>query len=256
MRFKLLAIAWTVLTAVALPAQSLRIYCEDDPPMQIRAADGSLSGMTVEMVREIQKRVGNQDPIEMVPWARGYEALGRERNTVLFSMGRTAERDALFQWVGPIAESTFGLYARADSPLMIRTLEDAKRVRAIGVYRDDIRDQFLTRAGLANLDRTNDNVTNFKKLMLGRIDLFASSSNDIKANAEGAGYTLADVKLSHVFLRTQIFIAFSRKTDPAIVARWNAALKAMKKDATFQALFRKYYPDRPFPGPEVSAFQP
>ena len=243
-----------VLAATALPAQSLRIYCEDDPPMQIKAADGSLSGMTVEIVREIQKRVGNQDPILMVPWARGYDALGRDPNTVLFSMGRTAERNPLFQWVGPIAESTYGLYAKADSALQVRTLEDARKVRAIGVYRNDIRDQFLTQAGFTNLDRINDNVSNFKKLMLGRIDLFASSSNDIKANAEGAGFQLADVRLSLVFLRTQIFIAMSRGTDPAMVARWNTALKAMKKDTTFQAIFRKYYPDRALPGPELTVF--
>ena len=254
MGLKPLAVLWVALAALALPAQSLTIYCEEDPPMQIKNADGSLTGMTVELVREIQKRVGNQDPIQMVPWARGLEALESQPNTILFSMGRTAERNPLFQWVGPIAESTFGLYGKADSPLQIKSLDEARKVRAIGVYRDDIRDQYLTRAGFANLDRINDNVANFKKLMMGRVDLYASSSNDIKANAEGAGYRLADVKLCFVFLRTQIFIALSRRTDPTVAAQWNGALKAMKKDNTFQAIFKKYYPDRTLPGPELTTF--
>ncbi len=244
----------TFLLAATLSAQRLTIYCEDDAPMQFKAPDGTLSGMTVEIVREIQTRVSNTDPIEMVPWARGLNALNTEPNTVLFSMGRTAERNDLYQWVGPIAESAFGLYVKAESLIVIKDLQEAKSVRAIGVYRDDIRDQFLTKAGFRNLERTTDNIQNFKKLMSGRIDMYASSSNDIKGNAEQAGFQLSDVKLVHVFLRTQIFIAMSKKTDPAVVSKWNAALAAMKKDGSFRIIFKKYYPDRKLPGPEITKF--
>ena len=66
-------------------AQKLQIFCEDDKPMQFKAADGSLTGLTVEVVQEIQKRVGNTDPIQMLPWARGLKYLNEEPNTVLFS---------------------------------------------------------------------------------------------------------------------------------------------------------------------------
>ena len=61
------------LLAFAMPAsaQKLRIYCEDDRPLQFKTPDGSLTGLTVEVVQEIQKRVGNTDPIQMLPWARG-----------------------------------------------------------------------------------------------------------------------------------------------------------------------------------------
>lgn len=249
-----LRVLLALLFVVSLSAQNLTIYCEDDSPMQFKGPDGQLTGMTVEMVRQIQERVGNTDPIQMVPWARGLDAVSRHPNTVLFSMGRTAERNPLFQWVGPIAESAFGLYVKADSPIQIRTLDDAKRIRSIGVYRDDIRDQFLTREGFTNLQRTNDNISNFKKLMSGRIEMYASSSNDIQGNAERAGYKLADVKLAYVFLRTQIFIAVSKQTDPSVAAKWNAALAAMKKDGSFAAIFRKYYPGRDLPGPEITKF--
>ena len=254
MKKLLLCIASLLVFAASLSAQSLTIYCEDDSPMQFKGPDGKLTGMTVGIVEEIQKRVGNTDPIQMVPWARGLEALTNNPNTVLFSMGRTAERNDLFQWVGPIAETAFGLYVKADSKIEIKSLDDAKKVKAIGVYKDDVRDQFLTKAGFANLDRTSDNITNFKKLMLGRVDMYASSSNDIQGNAERAGFKVSDIRLAYVFLKTQVFVAVSKKTDPAVVAKWNAALTAMKKDGAFKAMFKKYYPDRELPGPEITKF--
>jgi len=250
----ILTLALALLSPMILAAQKLTIYCEDDSPMQFMGPDGKLSGMSVELVEEIQKRVGNTDEIKMVPWARGYDAVQKNPNIVLFSMGRTAERNPLFQWVGPIAESSFGLYAKAGSLIRIKTLDEAKKVHAIGVYRDDIRDQFLTKAGFTNLDRVNDNVTNFRKLMSGRVDLYASSSNDIRGNAERAGFRVADIKLVFVFLKTQVFIAMSKDTDPAIPAKWNEALRAMKRDGTFRRIFKAYYPDHSLPGPEITTF--
>ena len=229
-------------------AQKLQIYCEDDKPLQFKTPDGNLTGLTVEVVQEIQKRVGNTDPIQMLPWARGLKYLNEEPNTVLFSMARTAERNDLYQWVGPISETVMGLYAKADSTIQIKTLDDAKKVRAIGVYRDDLRDQYLTREGFTNLDRTTEAVQSYKKLMLGRIDLFASSANEVAENR------YINVKLVFPLLKAQVFIAVNHETDSAIVTRWDEALEAMKKDGSFKAIYHKYYPGRDLPGPAITSF--
>ncbi len=242
------------LLALSTAAHSLNIYCEDDAPFQFRGPDGKLGGMVVEMVSEIQKRVGNADPIRVVPWARGVAYLDSDSDTLLFSMARTAERNDLYQWIGPMAETTYVFYVKADSKIVINSLDDAKKVHAIGVYRADIRDQFLTKAGFTNLDRTGDNVTNFKKLMTGRISMYPSSTIAIKSDAERAGYGSTDVKSAYVFLKTQVFVAASKKTDAAVVANWNAALESMKKDDSFKTIFKKYYPDSSLPGPAITKF--
>ena len=229
-------------------AQSLAIFCEDDRPLQFKTAGEQLTGLAVEVVQEIQKRVGNTDPIKMVPWARGLQYLNEKPNVVLFSMGRTADRNELYQWVGPISEKVMGLYVKADSPIQIKSLDDAKKVERIGVYRDDLRDQYLTQAGFTNLERTNGSAQNYKMLIIGRIDMFASSEYEVADN----GYT--DVKLAFAFLKTQAFIALSKKTDPAVATRWNSALADMKKDGSFEAIFHKYYPGRDLPGPAITKF--
>jgi polar amino acid transport system substrate-binding protein len=235
-------------------AQSLSIFCEDDKPLQFVGPDHKLTGFGVEVVQEIQKRVGNKDEIKMTLWALGLRELDSRPNTALFSMARTVERDPKYLWVGPIAERNYGLYVKADSTLNVTNLEEAKSVRAIGVYHGDVRDQFLTNLGFKNLDRADQNVSNFKKLMLDRVVMYAGSSADIKSQAESAGYIVSDVKLAFYFLKAQLFITFSKGTDPALVAQWNKALDDMKKDKTFLNIHRKYYPDLDPPGPLAAPY--
>ena len=241
-------------TLLAKPVHALNLYCEEDPPFQFRAADGQLTGLTVDIVTEIQRRVGNTDPIQVVPWARGLLYLDNEPDTLLFSMSRTAERNDQYQWIGPIVETVFGFYTKENSKVVIKSLADAKRVNSIGVYRGDVREAFLLKNGFTNLDQTTDNLSNFRKLMAGRFVLYAGASNGIASEAERAGFSRKDVKLVYEFLKTQDFIAASKQTDPKIVAQWNAALESMKKDGTFQSLFTKYLPDQPLPGPAIAGF--
>jgi polar amino acid transport system substrate-binding protein len=62
-------------------AQTLALYCEDDRPLQFVGSDGKLTGFTIEIVQEIQKRLGNNDPIQVVPWARGIDKIDNNPNT-------------------------------------------------------------------------------------------------------------------------------------------------------------------------------
>lgn len=238
----------------SLLAQQLTIYCEEDPPFQMMGSDGQLTGLTVEITTEIQKRAGNQDAIEMVPWARGYDAVQKRPNTVLFSMSRTAARNPLFHWVGPVLEASYSFYARADSNLVIKNLGDAKKLKRIGVYINDVRDSFLTQAGFKNLDRTTNNMQNFKKLMAGRVDVYASASISIEEEARAAGYKASDVKEVFTFLHFQLYIALSKGTPEGVVKAWSDAFASMQKDGSFARLHRKYYPALPLPGKAITTF--
>lgn len=240
--------------ALSVSAQTLAILCEDDRPAQFREDSGVLSGYTVELVREIQKRVGNRDEIQMVPWSRGYELLQKKPNVVLFQMSRTAERNALFNWVGPVQESVFGLYARADSKITLSSLEEAKRVGRIGVYLNDVRHQILAQAGFTNLVTSDNNINNVKQLMQGRIDLYASSSISYGIDATTAGFKPSDLKLILPFRRQQAYIAMSRAMPPTVVDSWNAALDAMRKDGSMEKLLTRFFPQSTLPGPAIADY--
>lgn len=44
------------------------------------------------------------------------------------------------------------------------------------------------------------------------------------------------------------YIAFSRGTDPGLVARWQAALDAMKGDGSYLAIYHRWLPGARPPG--------
>jgi polar amino acid transport system substrate-binding protein len=221
-------------------AQTLALYCEEDRPLQFYGADGQLTGLTIEIVQEIQKRVGNNDKIQVVPWARGIDKINNNPNTLLFSMARTQDREDAYQWIGPIMANIYGLYAKSDSNLRITSIEEAKQLSLIGVYRNDIRDQTLTRLGFTNLDRASSNISSFKKLMMGRIAAYTDSKLGVESLAVASGYRATDVKLIFELFKSELYIAASKTTDKHIVDKWNQALEQMKQDKTFAKLEQKY----------------
>lgn len=239
---------------IAAWAQQLTILTELNPPTQIRLANGELGGPAVEVVREIQRRVHNTDRIELVPWARGYRLVETQPNTALFIMARTASRNPQFQWIGPFTEAAYALYVKADSGIVLRNLDDAKKLKSIGVYRDDARDQMLTQAGFTNLDRTVENISNVRKLMLGRVDAFASSSVAIDELLAQAGIARDSVREALALTRVQTWMAFSRQTPESTVRAWADALESMKKDRTFEAIMASGIPGWSPPGKPVTQF--
>ena len=240
-----------LLFSISSAAQSLNIYCENE--VESKPKD-ELSGFCVEMISQIQKRVKSTLQVQIVPWARGLKFLDTEPNTMLFSMARTAERNKLYQWIGPIAEDDYGFYTKVGSKIVINNIEDARKVASIGVIRGDIRDQFLTKAGFTNLERANSISSNFRKFQAGRFDVIASSPFELIEEVGLQNLDLKEVKLLFTFLKTPIYIGVSKNTDPRIVTDWNAVIDSMKNDGSFNKIYKKYYSNQPLPSAALIKF--
>ena len=228
-------------------AQSLSIYCEESAPYQMSRQDGTLNGMSIEIVREIQKRINNTDPIQMVPWNRAYTLTLKNENTVLFSMAMTEERKDLFQWVGPVADLSLAFYEKKGSGLRITSHEDAKKVQSIGVYANDVGEQYLKKMGYTNLVHSYDNDVSLRNLMYGRINLISLGRSASRLYAEKAGYKADDLQEVFVYMKSSLYIVFSKKTPSKTVETWNNALTSMKKDGSFASIYYKYFPGTPLP---------
>ena len=51
------------------------------------ALPGTDAARIIDAVREIQKRIGNKDPIEVVPWARGYQEVQADPKVIAAYLG-------------------------------------------------------------------------------------------------------------------------------------------------------------------------
>jgi len=216
----------------------LTILTENLPPLNY-VKDGVLVGPSVEIVKEIQRRIGSKEPIRVFPWSRAYKMVQEEENIVLFGMTHTKARDDKFKWVGPLATKRDILVARKDSDIKINNLEDAKTVKRIGTLRDDTRGQFLESHGFTNLEPVSDEQQNAKKLSLGRIDLWAYKKPGLETVCELAGVNYNEVKEVYHLREIHVSIAFSKKTSDSIVKKWSNAFNEMLADGTIKKIKNK-----------------
>ncbi|MDJ0984583.1 MAG: transporter substrate-binding domain-containing protein [Desulfobacterales bacterium] len=248
---KLLLLAASILLLVGQPVLSadLTILTENLPPLNY-VDNGVLVGPSVEIVREIQRRVGSEEEIQVYPWARAYKMALEDKNVILFGMTYTKVRHDKFKWVGPLATKRDILVAKKDSGIKIKDLEDAKKVKRIGTLRDDTRGRLLQSQGFTNLEPVSDEQFNAKKLALGRIDLWAYKIPGLRTVCDLAGVDHTAFEEVYHLREIDLMIAFSKKTSNSIVQRWKAAFDEMVADGTVKQIQKKWnfkLEDDPFP---------
>jgi polar amino acid transport system substrate-binding protein len=212
-----LAVSVFIFSVQPLLSAELTILTENLPNLNY-IKDGELVGLSVDIVKEIQKRVGSHEQIKVFPWARAYNLALREENVVLFSMTHTE--------------------ARKD--LAINSLEDAKKVKRIGTIRDDSKERLLKSHGFTNLESVSDEQKNAKKLILGRIDLWVNKQPGLKTVCDLAGVDYNQIEEVFHLRKRDLCIAFSKNTSDSIVLKWKNTFHEMLADGTIQQIRNKW----------------
>ncbi|MGD9079344.1 MAG: transporter substrate-binding domain-containing protein [Desulfobacterales bacterium] len=245
----LIAALIVLLTGQSILSAELTILTENLPPLNY-VDNGNLVGPSVEIVKEIQKRVGSQEQIQVYPWARAYKMALEEENVILFGMTYTDVRKDKFKWVGPLATKRDILVAKKGSGIKIKNLEDAKKVESIGTLLDDTRGRLLERNGFRNLEPVSDEQLNAKKLAIGRIDLWAYKIPGLRTVCDLAGVDYTEFEEVYHLREIDLMIAFSKKTSDSIVQKWRDAFNEMLADGTIMQIRKTWnmkLEDDPFP---------
>ncbi|MEO4046793.1 transporter substrate-binding domain-containing protein [Pseudomonas sp. CAU 1711] len=232
--------------AHGLHAAPLQLYTEEYPPMNF-AREGRPAGLAVDLVREILARTGRGARISLVPWARGYQAAQVDPDSGLFVTMRTAEREPLFQWVGPVMVVVTSFYALRGSGIRIDSLEDAARAGTIAVPRQWYSFQELKARGLANVYGVIGPRQMMSMLRHGRVQVAVADNVTLESLLALGGLTPAEVEPLHAFMRSEAYIAFSPSTDPGLVAEWQQTLDSMKRDGSFALIYRRWLPGQALP---------
>lgn len=220
----------------------LEILTEEWAPISF-SKNGYIDGLGVEIVREILRRINTPDTIKIYPWARAWKMLTTKENVVVFTVTSTNERKKLFTMIGPIAIGTTNFYAKKGSQIHIKNLEDAKKVKIIGVYRDAVEEQILTKEGFTNIEATTIPLHSARKLMMDRIQLWCNANFTVESILKEAGFSGDEVKLAYTIRENHLYIGFSKNTPETIINSWQNALESMKKDGVFDYIYKKWLPE-------------
>jgi len=232
--------ALTVCAAGPSLAQK-RLLSEEFPPINFSEA-GEARGLAVDVVQEIQRRLQLAQPIEFSPWARAYREIQLGGETALFSMARTAGRERLFKWVGPVVTFYSSIYAPARGGVRLRSMDDAKRAKAVLVVRDWYTSEELKQLGFRNLVSVVDPPAAIRMLLAKRADYFATERLSMPKIMAQAGIAEDALEIVYSYASAEGYIAFSLDTPDPIVKAWQQELDAMKRDGSFARIYKRWLP--------------
>lgn len=220
------------VSAQEIGSEDLTYMAEDYPPANY-VENGELKGASVETLRLMWQKMGApEQPIRIVPWARGYRMIQTLERHVLFTMSRTEEREDLFKWVGPIFTARHVLIGLADANITLHSLEEAKQYR-IGTIRDDIGETSLLNMGFdrENLDSVASLEQNIRKLLAGRVDFISQSESSVRKFLEmSPEYDPAQFKTYFVINEMGNYYAFHKATPDSLIRKFQKAFDSLEQE--------------------------
>jgi polar amino acid transport system substrate-binding protein len=207
-------------------AELFRAYSENMPPYSY-IENGKASGVSTEILNKITKNSSvSIEKIEILPWKRSYDKVLSTKNTVLYSAGRSEQREHLFKWVGPIDKIRVGVVAKKSSKFNIRKIADFRSYK-IGTITKSFVEQKLLKEGVYqdNLDSFISIESQVKKLISGRVDMVAFSIPAICYFLQEAGENLNDYKEVYLLGEAELYFAFNKDSDEDIINELNRNIK-------------------------------
>lgn len=222
---------WLWLTPWIAHAETLTFLTSEVPGLVNSRDNGkAVDGPAIVLVHKIATQAGITDKYELMPLARIVALTEREAGTCAIGLGRIPEIEAKFKWAGPVMRQKMVLVARPDDPRKFTDLADVKGL-IIGARRKSAVGSKLREAGL-QIEETDANEDNFKKLMAHRIELWAANESDTFAFI---GQPSASTpKIVFTVGAIENYIACNLLVSDDIMTRLNDSIEAIVKSGALK----------------------
>jgi len=121
-----------ITTLSALQDYKLNISTGELPPYAY-LKNNELSGLSVDIVNELKKRVGYKYKIRNKPWARVIKE-SHEPDSMTFPLARVTYREKYYKWIGPIYTDSFVFVVKKENYRDIKDINALKDM-SVGVNR-------------------------------------------------------------------------------------------------------------------------
>lgn len=240
--FRLILALLCVLPGAFVRAEPYQIVTEEWAPYNYQQ-DDQLTGMATDIVRAIMTLTGDGFEIVVVPSMRATHGLLNHPRTIMYSLFRTPEREALYKWVGPIAEESIYPYQMAGTP-PVDSLEQLRQAPQITTRHAGLIPEVLEAQGFGNLDKSATSSQQlYRMLLAGRTEIIIGDTDAgvafYSAQLDIAPGTLRRVPVA--LYRSALYIAFSKDSDDALVAAWADALEQLRLSGELARIQQRYW---------------
>ncbi len=244
--FMLIFIVFSSTAYAAESSVKITMMTESYPPFNMKI-DGKLQGIGVDVLQAMLEVMNSDQTINdviLTNWSRAYSTVLKRKDSMVFVITRTAKREALFKWIGPIAKTTICLIAPKNKNISINKISDVDQYR-IGTVLQDIGEQILLEAGvdkkhLRSISGINCIDLSFKKMENNRIDMFAYEINSAQYEAKRHGHDFAKFEAVYTLKEGELYFAFNKETDEKVIAKWQQALEVVKESGQYAEILKKY----------------
>lgn len=236
--FQVFSLVLMLFSSMSYAQQELKVMTEDWPPLNYREGK-SAAGPAVELVSMIQETLYKNSKITIMPWKRAYREVLDTKNTVLFSMSRTEERESLFKWVGPIASKRYAFYAQAGSNIKLARVEDAQNYK-IGVQDGGVTEEFIRSHEFAKVEPIQNSKQNVDKLLKGRVDLWYESGSTVYETLRKESLPETSVEEVLVAKTQDLYIAFNKDTQAEVIDKWQQVLLTLYENGAIEDIYKKH----------------
>lgn len=198
----------------------------------------SIDNRASRLIEAVLEEAGIDYEYRLFPWARILQELSAHKNIIAYPIARTADRESEMRWLGQIRPVNIYLYGlRAKSAQLPASLEEARNT-AIGVIREDVADDYLTKEGLTELVRVNDLANAITMLERGRFELFPFEAHGVdemlRLNNLPSNYLVPVVKLDSI--STDLYFSMSNHTDDHVRELLQSAYQRLAEDGTYKEI--------------------
>jgi ABC-type amino acid transport substrate-binding protein len=160
-------------------AATFKLFTAVTPPLLEKSGEGveGLSGVFGKIAAAKIIKSGKAADFEViwVPWKRALAETTKFKNGLFLPIARTPEREKEYCWLGHLGTVESWFYV-TNPKIKIDSLQDLKKYR-IGFLNGSMREAELRKtlgADAPNLDGLTEDLGNYKKLVSGRIDIWAA----------------------------------------------------------------------------------
>ena len=189
-----------------------------------------------ERVSRIDSRITTMPKIVLRPWNRSFKIVERSSNKLMLPMTRLLAREDKFTWITKVMDIQYAFFSTTNR---IDSLEAARSLDKVAVYRNTSHEVFLLKHGFSNLSRSTGEL-NAAMLERGRVDAWYSSVSEALWLWKTLGLK-GTLGVGNIVHSTPLWLVASKDFPFELVPIFQKVLQDIREDGTYLQIYKNYF---------------